>query len=63
MSEQGKALELNNSKHDIQIDAGTTTGYAAIQNSIPIVRGLTIHYRSDESLEQVELRIHCEDKS
>lgn len=53
-------MEHDDSKLDIQIDAGATTGYAAIQNSIPIVRGLTIHNRSDEPLEHVELRIHCE---
>ena len=60
MGEQGKVLERQDANLDIQIDAGAITGYSAIQNNIPIVRGLTILNRSDEPLAHVELRIHCE---
>lgn len=53
-------MEFNDSKLDIQIDAGATTGYAAVQNNVPIVRGLTIQNCSDEPLAHVEVRIYCE---
>lgn len=53
-------MEQNDTKLDILIDAGTTTGYAAIQNNIPIVRALTIKNLSDEPIESIELRVHCE---
>ena len=36
-----------------------TTGYAAIQNNIPIIHSLTVKNTSDEVLENIELKIQC----
>ncbi len=45
---------------NIQIDASMTTGYAAIQNNIPIIRSLTVKNTSNEVLENIEFKIQCE---
>ena len=53
-------MEHQATKLDIQIDVSTTTGYAAIQNNIPIIHSLTVKNTTDEMLENIELRIQCE---
>lgn len=57
---QGVGLEKTEADLNVRLDASPTTGYAAIQNNIPIVRGISIKNTSNEPLEHVELRIHCE---
>lgn len=57
---QGESLKKSEDKLDIHIDANPTTGYASIQNHIPIVRSITIKNSTDEPLAQLELRVHCE---
>lgn len=57
---QGDGLEKTQDRLDIQVDANPTTGYAAIQNNIPIIRGITVKNGTDAPLVQVELRVRCE---
>ncbi len=43
----------------IQIEADATTGYAGVQNSIPIVRAIVIKNVSEETLRGVEVKVNC----
>ena len=44
----------------IEIEADATVGYAAIQNAVPIVRGLRITNKTDAALDGLELLVACE---
>lgn len=41
------------------LEADPTLGYASIQNSVPVVRALTVTNNGDSPLEQVEVRLSC----
>lgn len=43
----------------IALHADPTTGYAAIQNNLPVLRALTLTNLGETALEDVELRIAC----
>ena len=43
----------------IQIEADATTGYAGVQNSIPIVRAIMVENVSEETLHGVEVKVTC----
>ncbi len=44
---------------EIGIVADQTTGYAAIQNNVPVVRGITLTNRGTAALADIELAIDC----
>ena len=50
----GEALVL-----DIRIDADRTTGYAAIQNNVPVVRALTLSNNGAAPLVDMEVVLRC----
>ena len=43
----------------VEIAADPTTGYAAIQNNVPIVRGLSLINNTDKTLSDLEVQIRC----
>lgn len=43
----------------IQLEATATTGYAGVQNSIPIVRSVVVKNVSEETLHGVEIKVSC----
>ena len=43
----------------IAISADSTTGYAAIQNSIPVLRAITLTNRGEQALSNVDVQVHC----
>ncbi|KXW57348.1 RecBCD enzyme subunit RecD [Ferrovum myxofaciens] len=44
---------------EIEIVSDPTTGYAAIQNSVPVVRVITLSNKGDARLTNIELLVHC----
>lgn len=43
----------------IQIETDATTGYAGVQNNIPIVRSIVVKNVSEETLQGVEVKVTC----
>ncbi|GIZ53702.1 DUF3320 domain-containing protein [Noviherbaspirillum aridicola] len=52
-------LDQNEPPLLLKLEADTTIGYAAIQNNVPVVRGLTITNTSGTSLENVDVAVSC----
>lgn len=44
---------------EIEIVSDPTTGYAAIQNSVPFVRAITLTNKGDTRITDIELLVHC----
>jgi len=59
VSNQASPASVIDSQLAIQITTDATTGYAAVQNNIPLVRTLVVKNVSDEALHGVEVKVTC----
>ena len=44
---------------ELKVIADSTTGYAAIQNNIPVVRSLVVKNTSAEALKSLDVQVSC----
>lgn len=59
VSNQASPSSVIDGQLAIQITTDATTGYAAVQNNIPIVRAIVVKNVSDEALHGVEVEVAC----
>ena len=59
LNEQEETAETVSPMVDLKVIADPTTGYAAIQNNIPVVRSLVVNNKSDEHLNALDVVVSC----
>lgn len=59
LNEQKETTEAASPIMELKVIADPTTGYAAIQNNIPVVRSLIVKNNHEESLRSVDVLISC----
>ena len=59
VSTKEDAVEATLSSFELKVVADPTTGYAAIQNNIPVVRSLIVKNSHEETLRSVDMLVSC----
>lgn len=59
LNEQEEPAETTSPMMELKVIADPTTGYAAIQNNIPVVRSLVVKNNQEETLRSVDVLVSC----
>ena len=59
LNEQEERAETASPAVELKVIADSTTGYAAIQNNIPVIRSLIVKNNSEEPLCSIDVLVFC----